>query len=50
MIGDVSDGRSGGIRDAVIEDLQLSARRDGICWRVADSFMIAWFAGSWMHP
>jgi hypothetical protein len=50
MIGDVNDACSGGMRDAVIDALQRSARRDGICWRVADQFMIARFAGASTHP
>ena len=43
MIGVVNDTGSGGMRDAVIGALQRSVRRDGICWRVADTFMIARF-------
>ena len=46
MIGDVNDARSGGMADAVMGALQRSARWVGICWRVADSFMIARFAGA----
>ena len=43
MIGDVNDTGSGGMRDAVM--VLSSGRRngDGICWRVADTFMIARF-------
>jgi len=43
MIGDVNDAGSSGIRDAVIGVLQLRCDRDGICWRVADLFMIPRF-------
>ena len=40
MIGVVNETGSGGIRDAVIGALQWSCDGDGICWRVADTFMI----------
>jgi uncharacterized membrane protein YeiH len=44
MIGVVNDTGSGGIRDAVIgRSPAFHCDSDGICWRVADIFMIARF-------
>jgi hypothetical protein len=40
MIGVVKETGSGGLGDAVIGALQWSCDSDGICWRVADTFMI----------
>jgi hypothetical protein len=45
--GDVSGA---GTRDAVMVGLQQWGERRGICWRVADAFMIARREDTLVHP